>query len=249
MNYVILTGASSGIGLATAKKLLQKGYHVLAVSRHKNKALIQHAGSQSGAIEYLEFDLSQTDQIQHFMERVFTKIDSSKAASIHLINNAGVLEPVKMMQDTNPEEYKKSLSVNLVAPMALISEFLKHTADLDIDKRIINISSGAGEHPYAGWAAYCTSKAGLDMITRVVATEQSKAKYPAQIVSFAPGVVATSMQKLIRSKSKDEFPRVERFKALHKNQQLLDPAIVATKITDLLEQTGFPDGQKIDIRD
>lgn len=249
MRYVILTGASSGIGLATSKNLLQQGFHVLAVSRHKNKDLIKYADKQSGKIDYFEFDLRETAEIENFMERVFGKIDLAGADSIHLINNAGVLEPVKMMEDIEPAEYEKSLSVNLVAPMALISQFLKQSAELDIDKRIINISSGAGDHPYAGWSAYCTSKAGLDMVTRVVKAEQSKAKYPAQIVSFAPGVVATSMQKLIRSKSKAEFPHVDRFQDLHRNQQLLDPDIVGKKITELLEQENFPEGQKIDIRD
>ncbi|MCF7741123.1 MAG: (S)-benzoin forming benzil reductase [Candidatus Marinimicrobia bacterium] len=249
MRYVILTGASSGIGLAAAKNLLQQGFHVLAVSRHKNTDLIKYADKQSGKIDYIEFDLSKTAEIENFMEQVFGKIVLAEADGIHLINNAGVLEPVKMMEDVEPSEYEKSLSVNLVAPMALISQFLKQTGEQNIDKRIINISSGAGDHPYAGWAAYCTSKAGLDMVTRVVKAEQSNAKYPAQIVSFAPGVVATSMQKLIRSKSKSEFPHVDRFKAFHRNQQLLDPDIVGKKIAELLEQKIFPDGQKIDIRD
>lgn len=249
MNYTILTGASRGIGLATAKELIKNGSHVMAVSRHENKALIEYAKNKPGYIDYFEFDLSGIDQINELVDKIFENINTDEAESIHLVNNAGVLEPVKLMLEISPSEYKKNLDVNLISPMALISEFLKHTDDLQIDKRIINISSGAGDHPYEGWAAYCTSKAGIDMLTRVVKTEQEKAQYPAKVISFAPGVVATNMQKHIRSKNKDQFPRVENFKQLKENNHLLEPQIVGQRIVELLYGNYFPDGDKIDIRD
>jgi len=248
MNYIILTGASQGIGLATARELLKQGAHVIALSRSANQSLIEFAKATDGRLNYTEFDLSKIDEIEDLFNNIFENIEPDKAQSIHLINNAGILEPVKLMQDIAPAEYNQNLSVNLIAPMALISEFLKHTKKLNIEKRIINISSGAAEHPYSGWAAYCTSKAGIDMLTRVVEIEQRQAEYPAKVLSFAPGVVATNMQQQIRGKSKNEFPRVERFKALKNNNQLLDPKVVGKRITELLAEDDFPTGAKMDIR-
>lgn len=249
MKYVILTGASSGIGLATAKELIKNRSYVLAVSRHKNEELIDFAKNKNGKINYFEYDLSNIDQIRDLVDKIFSKVDLKNAESIHLINNAGMLEPVKFMKDIEPDEYHKNIGVNLIAPLALISEFIKHTKASRIEKRIINISSGAGDHPYQGWSAYCTSKAGIDMLTRVVKIEQENSTHPVKVIAFAPGVVATNMQKLIRRKSKDEFPRVNRFKQLKQKGQLLDPQVVGIKITELLYNDNFPDGEKIDIRD
>ena len=67
-------------------------------------------------------------------------------------------------------------------------------------KRILNISSGAGRNPYEGWGAYCTTKAGLDHFSRVVAMEQANEQYPVEIVSIAPGIIDTDMQATIRIK-------------------------------------------------
>ncbi len=71
--------------------------------------------------------------------------------------------------------------------MLLSSAFIKHTKDWNVDKRIINISSGAAQNPYFGWAAYCTTKAGVNMLTKCIALEETDKKYPVKVISFAPG--------------------------------------------------------------
>ena len=62
--------------------------------------------------------------------------------------------------------------------MILTSTFMKHTKDWKVDKRVINISSGAGKNPYFGWGAYCTAKAGVNMFTQCVATEEVEKNIP-----------------------------------------------------------------------
>ena len=76
-------------------------------------------------------------------------------------------------------------------------------------KRVVSISSGAGKKPYPGWGAYCTAKAGLDMLTRCVGVEQMNQPHPVEIYSIAPGVVDTDMQREIRAASRSGLPAGE----------------------------------------
>ena len=77
---------------------------------------------------------------------------------------------------------------------------------------LINVSSGAGTRPYAGWAAYCAAKAAVDQLTRVVALEEHAHGLAAYAV--APGVVDTDMQETIRATDEADFPEVARFRQL-----------------------------------
>lgn len=131
--------------------------------------------------------------------------------------------------------------------MILTSTFMKHTKDWKVDKRVINISSGAGKNPYFGWGAYCTTKAGVNMFTQCVATEEVEKEYPVKIVAFAPGVVDTNMQSQIRETNKEDFINLDRFIALKEEGKLLSPEYVAKAIRNLLETEDFPQGEIIRI--
>ena len=248
MHYVILTGASKGIGLATAKELLSTKVKLFAISRSKNEDLIEFAKDEQGEISYIEFDLARIREIFSLMKKIFNEIDSQNTESLSLINNAGMLEPIRPIDNSSPVELSKNIDVNLTAPLGLVSQFIKQAKNFKVEKRIINISSGAAQHPYPGWSGYCISKAGIDMLTQVVAHEQADRAYPTKIMSLAPGIVATNMQKQIRQKDKSEFPRVEKFIQLKENNQLRSPETVGKKITEILFQDNFENGSRIDLR-
>lgn len=117
--------------------------------------------------------------------------------------------------------------------------------------RILHISSGAANHPYQGWGPYCTSKASLQMISRVLAAEYSYAHLPLSIGFVRPGVVDTPMQEDIRSKSKEEMPDVGRFKVLKDQGVLMDPKVVARFIDWVLNEVDDVDFENTewDVRD
>lgn len=249
MNYFIITGTSRGLGEAFARELLREGNHLFCISRTKNEALLTEAMNKQVALDYLEYDLSQVDGLEQLMEDLFENINLEQAEGIYLINNAGTLAPIGPVQHGASAQITHGIQLNLLAPMILTSSFIKHTERYQGEKRVVNISSGAGKNPYFGWSTYCTTKAGLDMFTRTVAVEQEREPYPVKIISFAPGVVDTEMQAEIRRTKEEDFIQVQRFIDLKESGSLLDPEFVATKLVELLISDDFPQGALLDIRD
>lgn len=190
MNYFILTGASKGIGEAICKKLLSDNNHLLCVSRKKNNELISLAHSNKYKLDYFEFDLNNTCEIEELMKNIFEKIDDSVIESLYLINNAGVHFTQKM-EEIEPDSIINMMNVNLIAPMILTSSFIKQSEQYGIEKRILNVSSGASFNLSSGGSCYSTSKAGLETFTKSSGIEKSDVK----IMAIRPGMVNTSMHR------------------------------------------------------
>lgn len=249
MNYYIITGASRGIGAAVAKRMLHPENTLFCIARSENPELQQEAKKLSAAVHFYREDLSRPDPLEGIMKRIFDRIIPEKARTLALINNAGVLEPIKPFNECSAGEIAYGLSLNLVAPAVLSSAFIRLSRDYQVPKKIINISSGAARKPYHGWTCYCTSKAGLDHMTRCMALEQKNVPYPVVIVSFTPGVVDTSMQQAIRRATPEDFPDRERFITLAEEGKLLEPDSVSQVLISILEDESLPQGSFLDIRD
>lgn len=230
MNYYYITGTSRGIGKAFAEHLLETpNNHVIGISRQKT---IEHANYR-----HFYLDLTDVNAVANFRFELH-----ANAKKIVLINNAGSLGFIKPMGKKNADTIIKNYTLNLIAPSVLINEFIKCYDGTDAEKVIVNISSGAGKSPIDGWAEYCASKAGLDMLSRVVDAEQKVRAQHAQesihagfkIFSIAPGVVDTEMQMEIRKANKEDFSRLEDFIAYKTNNQLSDAKTVSGKYLKVL---------------
>jgi NAD(P)-dependent dehydrogenase (short-subunit alcohol dehydrogenase family) len=112
---------------------------------------------------------------------------------------------------------------------------------------LVNISSGAAVKPYAGWAAYCASKAAVDQLTRVVALEE--APHGLRAVALSPGLVDTDMQAAIRASDEATFPEVDRFRLAAAEHRFNSPAWVARHILDLAIGPGWPDDVVVRVPD
>ena len=112
-----------------------------------------------------------------------------------LVNNAGAIEPIALLADTDPDAWEVSLRTNLLAPYRFIRELLL-LPNGGPKRRIVNVTSGAASQALEGWSAYCAGKAALAMLTRSVHTEYGAT---ALAFSFIPGLVDTEMQATIRS--------------------------------------------------
>ena len=230
MNYYIITGASKGIGESLVRRLLETGNTIFAVSRTLNENLTDLASSLNVPLFYFEADLSNPEQANSFINNVFEKIRLSIDDRIALINNAGMLDPIAPVKSINFDLAEKHLLLNMLTPLILSSVFLDRTADMPIAKVILNISSGASFIPYSGWSAYCSSKAGLDMLTKVAGLEQGTEKNPATIFSLSPGIIDTGMQELIRQQDETNFPERNTFNRLFEEGRLSSPADIANVI-------------------
>jgi benzil reductase ((S)-benzoin forming) len=247
MNYYIITGVSRGIGEAIGRKLLIHGNVIFCASRTMNENLVETASSMHIPLYYHEIDLSESGSVETFIHDVFSRIDPERIERIALINNAGVLEPIMSIEHIKAEMMVRHISLNLLAPSILTAGFISKTKSFSIPKTILNISSGAAYHPYAGWSMYCTSKAGLDMLTRTTGLEQSMAEFPVRIFSLAPGIVDTSMQTLIRHTDKSNFAEKDFFVKLHEEGRLSNPESVASTIVDSLFNESIPNGAVVTI--
>jgi benzil reductase ((S)-benzoin forming) len=230
MNLYIVTGHTRGLGKALVERIAQDtDNEIIALGRAQD-------GPIAGGAQ-LEVDLADARSLEGAFDRVEKRLAGKRFEKAVLINNAGMISPVGMLDRVDAEELARNLAVNCVAPILLMRRFLQATAALAKVRRVINVSSGAGRRPIFGWSAYCAAKAGLDMASRVAALEAQTARTGVQVVSVAPGVIDTGMQGTVRSASPEEFVDVERFRQMKSAGELRAPAEVAADIL-LHEKSG-----------
>jgi benzil reductase ((S)-benzoin forming) len=208
-----ITGTSRGLGKALAVELLNdNGNQVFGIGR---SCTITHAH-----YHHYDLDLSVAEEVREFRFRL--PRETRRAV---LINNAGVIEPVAPVGRLDNQTLAAGFTVNLISPAILMNNFIRHTQNSRAQRLIINISSGAGRHTVDSWSVYCAAKAGLDMFSEVLHSEQPihRPKDPVRIFSIAPGVVDTRMQARIRAVPKRDFAGKERFKKM-KAEGMLAPA-------------------------
>lgn len=235
MKYYIVTGASKGLGAEIVQTLASEDTTLITVSRSGlDEAQKLNVIEKMGKIIDLKADLSNESQLSQVAEAIMSHIHPEDATKIVLVNNAGGVEPIAPFYKAEDELIMANIHLNVTAPMILSRHFGKAFRNLNCDRRIITVSSGAGKSPYFGWTSYCASKAAVDMMTRVIGLEEGNEGILA--VSFGPGIMDTDMQSVIRSSSEEDFKDLERFKKFKENGNLLTPAVVAGAIKRLIEE-------------
>jgi NAD(P)-dependent dehydrogenase (short-subunit alcohol dehydrogenase family) len=163
---------------------------------------------------------------------VFAALAATRPSAVTLINNAAVAWPVGLVGRLDDGEAETAIATNVVAPLALCNALLRAFPDDTLPRRIINISSGAAQSAIAGSAAYCMSKAALEMLTRAIAAEHAQPDF--RCISLRPGIFDTGMQAFMRSHDPGDFPSVGLFRGFKDNALLKTPEEVAARIVDRL---------------
>lgn len=249
MKYYIVTGGSRGLGAAMIQGLMAPDHVVFNLSRKDNINLQKDFATAKCQLTQIHCDLNQVELLDEVMDQVFRKIHLMDGDQIYLINNAGTVHPIKQIEHARTEEIITAFHVNSIAPVILTARFIEKTQDFLGVKRVLNISSGAGNKPYEGWSTYCATKSALDMFTQVVGKEQDSKKGAVLILSLAPGIVDTDMQREIREATAEDFPLLNRFQNYKKNGDLWSPEFVAERVLSLLHGDDFDQGDILDIRD
>lgn len=239
MDIIIITGGSKGIGKALVEKYASKNYKVYTLSRSINNL--------KNCIE-ISVDLSDNKATQKAFLILLEELKNINITSITLINNAGRLGVISNLENIAVDDISKSIQLNTTTPLILSSLFIKNLENLNCKKQIINISSGAAMKPYEGWSVYCTSKAAIDMMTKVIAAEQNELENGVKCVALYPGVVDTNMQTTIRSTDKKDFKNLQRFIDLKENNELYTPEYVAESIYSIDTLNKLKNGDIVDIR-
>jgi benzil reductase ((S)-benzoin forming) len=232
MKHFFISGTSSGIGKAIAKKALERGHHVTGFSR---RCTIEHSN-----YKHLNIDLSEVDS---YLNINFN--ENKSATELILINNAGWLGDVKPVAHLGPEKVKRSFHINLIAPSILCKLFLEQTENNDQKRVVINISSGAANYAIPSWSTYCAAKAGINLFTEVMQQDHPDVR----CYSIAPGIVDTEMQSEIRELQSNHFPDKQRFVEYKENGELASPEEVSTKIHHIVDNPQAAPSTTFSLRD
>lgn len=183
----MVTGAGRGLGRGVALGLARAGAKVIACDRTEDE--LERTGelvrSEGGDVEIQRFDLSEPGAAVKFAESL-PRRDEVEV----LINNAAVLRR-DAVADTTEASWLETLAVNLTAPFLLIRSFLPFL--LANGGSVVNVSSRAGVAGFAGEAAYCASKFGLEGMTRALARELEGTTVSANTVTPGLSIKPTSL--------------------------------------------------------
>jgi len=188
----LVTGASRGIGAATAEVLAREGAHVILVARTAS-ALEEvedriHAAGGSATIAPL--DLIDGTSIPKLAEAVSQRWDTLDI----LVLNAGMLGSLTPVEHIDVKEYGRVLATNLLAPQGLLATFdpmLRKSERADI----VGVTSSVGGSPRAFWGAYSSSKAAFDNLLGAYAEETEHTKR-IRVHIVDPGATRTRMRQL-----------------------------------------------------
>ena len=238
-SLTILTGASRGMGHAMAEQLLQRGAHLLCISRQTSADLAALAQERGARLEQWSADLADAAPVAQRLSKWLAALDPAALTSASLINNAGVIGALKPLRDGESADIANALRVGLEAPMLLCAAFLKATMGWPVPRKVLNISSGLGRRAMASSAAYCAAKAGMDHFTRCLALDEALLPHGAKVCSLAPGVVDTDMQVQLRGADPRAFPDLPNFAGLHAQGQLASPQAAAARVLAYLARADF----------
>lgn len=224
----LVTGASRGIGAATAEALAAAGAHVILVARTASalEQVEERIHSLGGTATIAPLDLTEGESIGKLAGAVaerWKKLD-------FLVLNAAMLGSLSPVQDIDPKEYARLLSLNLLANQALIAAFdpLLRQAD---EAEVVALTSSVGGEPRAFWGAYGSSKAALETLLGAYADETAHTKR-IRVHIIDPGATRTRMRALA-------FPGEE-------PESVKAPEIVAEAIVERLKADA-PTAEKVRI--
>jgi NAD(P)-dependent dehydrogenase (short-subunit alcohol dehydrogenase family) len=182
----LITGASKGIGRATALALAKEDVFVLAAARTESelKSLCKEISSAGGNSEYLVVDLTQSDDI----DQLAAKIQNTGVNLKFLVHSAGVAR-VGRIADMNLSDWEATLRMNLTIPFLITQKCLPLMSQRS---KIVFINSVAGRITFPEWAAYSASKYGLRALADTLRQEVQERGI--SVTSVYPSSVDTPMQ-------------------------------------------------------
>ena len=200
---VIVTGGSRGLGLGIVRKLLESGFHVIAVARSRTDALREleetaRSGGQS-ALRFVACDLGNLDQIPVLVKRI-----RDEAGPIFgLVNNAGISAEgvLGMMPDADIE---RMVRVNTLSPI-LVTKHVVRSMMAGGGGSIVHIASIVASTGFSGLAAYSATKASLIGFTRSLAREVGRLGI--RVNAVAPGFIATDMTQSMTEEARKSIER------------------------------------------
>ncbi|MBN4046195.1 SDR family oxidoreductase [Nitrosarchaeum koreense] len=207
----IITGASSGIGYATALALSKAGAKVAIGARRVDKleALAKKITDNGGEVFYQKLDVTQRLECDNFAKAVLEKWNSIDI----LVNNAGLM-PLSFFKSLKVDEWDKMIDVNIKGVLYSTGAVITHMKEKK-SGHIVNLSSVAGRVVFASGSVYCATKFAIAAFSEGLRKEFS-ARTNIRVTSIEPGVVDTELNDTITEDSLKGFvENAKKMEALH----------------------------------
>ncbi|HKL67745.1 MAG TPA: SDR family NAD(P)-dependent oxidoreductase [Bacteroidales bacterium] len=231
---ILITGCSKGLGFGLSKYYLERGHRVFGISRSGNSKLAGYEG-----FSHLKQDLGNFETVAHELQAFLKSIDELDL----IILNAGIINGIKDVKDTEIEEMMHVMDVNVWANKVVIDTLFK--AGLR-PGHIVAISSGASVSGSRGWNAYSISKAALNMLISLYSKEFTDTRFTA----LAPGLIDTGMQEYLTGLSeKEDYPVISKLRKARGTDQMPGPEEAAVIVASGIEKSKkYETGSFLDVR-
>ena len=189
----VVTGASSGIGAATARSLAAQGFRVVCAARRTDKLTLvaDEIRIEGGAVEVVTCDVTSPDDV--------AALAAAAGPVVHvLVNNAGGAHGLEPVAEADLEAWQTMFDVNVLGVVRVMKALLPALVAAGGEGVIVNVGSIAGHVAYEGGAGYTAAKHGLAVLTETLRLELFD--QPVRVCEIAPGMVRTDEFSLTRFK-------------------------------------------------
>jgi NAD(P)-dependent dehydrogenase (short-subunit alcohol dehydrogenase family) len=221
MPIVLLTGASRGIGAATARLLSRAGATVALVGRNAEglaataRSVEETGGRASIHVVDLATPIAPTSLVENVLEQ-HGGLDT-------VINNAAVISPIATIAQGDDASWEQAIAVNLIAPLLIIRAALPTLRS--VSGRVICVSSTAADRDIRGLGAYCVTKGAQRHVTSILAIEEPAVT----AITYQPGGTDTAMQASIRLQGNGVMTseQMREYERRNREGELADPHVPA----------------------
>lgn len=232
--WALITGASAGIGAATAKALAGKGLNLILVARRGERLQSLKTDLETAhsiQVETLQLDISNSSKVEQLaLEKrsLLAKVDV-------VINNAGLAKGVEKIADAKIEDWDVMIDTNvkglLYVTRALLPHLMAHPS-----AHIVNLGSVAGRWVYPGGAVYCASKFAVRALSEGLRMDLMGSAV--RVTNIEPGMVETEFSQV-------RLGNHERAKAVYKGMEPLQPEDIADTIVWCLDRPAHVNVQEL----